>query len=451
MPHTATLRCLIAVLISAAPAFAANDAARTKCLDARNSPDQTIQSCTLIIDDRTEVAAEKFAAYLRRARAHFAKQDWDHSIIDYNSAIRLFPNVAGAYNERGAAYDRKGNRDRAIADYSTAIRIDPNNSLAYANRGLAHYKNEAYDLAIGDFDEAIRLDAKYSVAFNGRGVVYSKKGDHQKAIADFTEAIRLSPFYAIAYNNRGTARANIGNFDEAIADLQVAVRLKDDPKFYNELAWTYFRAGQPKAGLPYADHALRINPDYANGYDTRGSIYESLGKPINAIADFKRALSLDPSIASSAAALARLAQPDPASVTFSDVVQFAHRQGWRISLGDMCNKFELSWSGNDCAFQQLSVQETEGRNGLRGLNVPAASNSAPPYVLIFHLKPLVGEFFVVSPDGVLMRAFLRFKGTDYSRVSNEEMRQEFNKDLAYWTENFFRLKADLEAKGSGRK
>ncbi len=255
---------LIVALISSAPAFAANDALRAKCLDARNSPDQTIQSCTLIIDDRTEVAAEKFTAYLRRARAHFAKQDWDHSIIDYNSAIRLFPDVAGAYNERGAAYGRKGDRERAISDYSTAIRIVPGYSLAYSNRGLAHYKNEAYDLAIADFDEAIRLDPKYSVAYNGRGVAYSKKGDHRKAIADFNEAIHLNGFYANAFNNRSIAYANIGNFDQAIRDLRAAIQLKDNPNFYNELAWTYFRAGQAMAGLPYADHAVRLNPSYAN-------------------------------------------------------------------------------------------------------------------------------------------------------------------------------------------
>ena len=112
---------------------------------------------------------------------------------------------------------------------------------------------------------------------------------------------------------------------------------------------------------------------------------------------------------------------------------------------------ELPQSGDDCFFQQLSVQETEGRSDPRGLNVPTASNAVPPYALIFHFSPLVGEFFVVSPDGVLMKAFVRFKGADYSRVSNEDVSEEFNKDLAYWTKNFFRLKKGLEAERSGQK
>ena len=85
----------------------------------------------------------------------------------------------------------------------------------------------------------------------------------------------------------------------------------------------------------------------------------------------------------------------------------------------------------------------------RGFNVPAVSNAGRPYVLIFHLRPLVGEFFIVSPDGILMRAYLRFKGTDYSRVPNEEVQTRFNKNLAYWTTNFSRLKKTLEAEQPG--
>lgn len=147
----------------------------------------------------------------------------------------------------------------------------------------------------------------------------------------------------------------------------------------------------------------------------------------------------------------RFAQNGSASAIFLDVVRLVERQGWRTSLGDMCTKFWLPAGGNDCSFLQLSVQETEGRGDPRGLNVSVSPNSGTPYVLIFHLNPLVGEFFVVSPDGALLRVFVRFKGADYKRISNEEVREEFNKDIAYWMGNFVRLKSALEAERSGNK
>jgi hypothetical protein len=140
-------------------------------------------------------------------------------------------------------------------------------------------------------------------------------------------------------------------------------------------------------------------------------------------------------------------------VTFSDVVQYVQQQGWRVNLGNMCIKFELPRSGDDCLFRQFSLQDQrEADSDPRGFNVPAVWNTGAHYVVIFHLRPLVGEFFIVSSDGILMRAYLRFKGTDYSLVPNEEVQQEFdNKNFAYWTTNFSRLKKAIEAGRPGQK
>lgn len=435
----------MAALICAAPALAANEAAKSACQDARSSPDEKVLSCTRVIDDKEKSDGERFAAYVSRARAHFSKQDWDSSIADYDSAVRLVPDVAEIYDQRGAAYDRQGDRERAISNYSAAIRLNPSNPIAYSNRGLVHYKAGAYDRAIADFDEAIRLNPNYAAAYNGRGVAHSKSGDHRRAIADFTEAIRLNGFYANAYNNRGIAYANIGEFSQAIADIQAAVRLADNnANFYNELAWTYFRSGDTAVGLPYADQALHLNPSYANAYDTRGSIYEALGENAKAVADFKRALSLDSSLTSSTEALRRLAQSSPMFASFSDVIHLVQERGWQVDLGNICTELSLAKGAGGCAFKQLSVQEAEGRRDPRGFNVSALAQSAAPYVVVFHLNPLVGEFFVVSPEGHLISAFLRFKGTGYKHVPNEDVQAEFRKDIAYWTDNFARLKRGLE-------
>jgi hypothetical protein len=43
-----------------------------------------------------------------------------------------------------------------------------------------------------------------------------------------------------------------------------------------------------------------------------------------------------------------------------------------------------------------------------------------------------------------MTAFFRLKEMDYNRGSNEEVWEESNKDIAYWTNNFSRLTKVLE-------
>ena len=419
--------------------------------DAMRDMSYADPSCTSVIAGATEQAADKFVAYRGRARAYFTKQDWDRSIIDLDLAIQLFPSIAEAYIERGAAYDRKGDIARTISDFSTAINIAPRNPLAFGNRGSAHFRKAAYDLALADFDEAIRLDPRYSVAHNRRGVSHAMNGEYRKAIADFSEAIRQNGFYANAYYNRGKAYTGIGDFVSAISDLKMAVQIESNPNFYNELAWTYFRSGEALAGLPLADQALRLNPGYAAAYDTRAAIYEELGENLKAIADLKMALALDPALTSSASLLRRLTQNSTVAATFADVVQLVQKQGWRANLGDLCEKFDLPNSGKECVFHQISVEETKGQGDPRGLNVPTTSNGDPQYILIFHLKPLAGEFFVVSTDGLLIKAFVRFKGSDYNQVANEDVSAEFNEDITYWTKNFARLKQGLEAERSKPK
>jgi len=49
-----------------------------------------------------------------------------------------------------------------------------------------------------------------------------------------------------------------------------------------------------------------LEPDYAAALDTRGHIFEALGKREEAIADFRRAVASDPSMEGSRDALKRL-------------------------------------------------------------------------------------------------------------------------------------------------
>lgn len=139
----------------------------------------------------------------------------------------------------------------------------------------------------------------------------------------------------------------------------------------------------------------------------------------------------------------KLESPAPAS--FSDIVALAQHQGWRMNLRDLCRRFGLAQRSDDCIVRQLSFTEVEGPSHPRSFNVPATSSNASTDVLLFHLNPLMGEFFVVSSEGFLKAAFLRSKGTDYEQVANEVVRDEFDKDLAYWRANYLRMKEALSS------
>jgi tetratricopeptide (TPR) repeat protein len=131
-------------------------------------------------------------------------------------------------------------------------------------------------------------------------MVYSVKGDYDRAIADYTKAIELHPqnplpygLRGLAYNERGRGRNDLSDQDRAIADYTKMIEL--DPTnavTYNNRAWAYFTAGKAAQGLPDAEKSLELRPDNYHALDTRGSIFEALGRRDEAIADFRRAMSL---------------------------------------------------------------------------------------------------------------------------------------------------------------
>lgn len=131
-------------------------------------------------------------------------------------------------------------------------------------------------------------------------------------------------------------------------------------------------------------------------------------------------------------------------VAFAAVIAFVKRHGWPVELGRMCERFDLPQSRSECRFKQIAVDTTQDGLDNHGFNVPFKSGDAVGYVVIFHLRPLVGEFFAVSSDGDLIAALYRAKGTDYTPISNDEVRQASASEVSFWRTNLTDLERYFE-------
>ena len=151
----------------------------------------------------------------------------------------------------------------------------------------------------------------------------------------------------------------------------------------------------------------------------------------------------------------RLAAEPPTSTThvktfdpamMSELVGIVREHGWPANMGRMCATFNLG-SESNCNFKQMAVSEgSPGTVEDHGFNLPEISTGPDSYVVIFHLTPLVGNFFVVSPEGTLKASFYRAKGVDYTEIPNEDARRAFAVAGAFWKQNLPKLK-DLIAAG----
>jgi len=69
-------------------------------------------------------------------------------------------------------------------------------------------------------------------------------------------------------------------------------------KSYNNRGLTYSKLGNYEDAIADYTRAIRIDPDYANAYGNRGVAYNELGNYKDAIDDYTKAIRIDPDYAS---------------------------------------------------------------------------------------------------------------------------------------------------------
>lgn len=103
---------------------------------------------------------------------------------------------------------------------------------------------------------------------------------------------------------------------------------------------------------------------------------------------------------------------------------------------------------SSCRFKQISV-DVDDQLEVHAINLPSNKPDFAPYVVLFHLRPLVAEFFVVSPTGELLQTVYRAKGVGYTRIPNPEANAAFESERLYWQSNLAQFERHFQEPRSG--
>src|SRR6476646_4048262 len=79
---------------------------------------------------------------------------------------------------------------------------------------------------------------------------------------------------AFAFNNRGIAYQNKGQYDRAVQDYDHAIKL--NPKYaeaFYDRSNTYVAKGQYDRAIQDYDQAIKLNPNFASAFNNRGVAY----------------------------------------------------------------------------------------------------------------------------------------------------------------------------------
>lgn len=105
-------------------------------------------------------------------------------------------------------------------------------------------------------------------------------------------------------NNRGANLSAMGRFPEALAAYDQAIQLSSTDrtvpveKIWRNKAHLYDEIGGAREALECCDHAIEINPRYAEGWSLKASVLVSLNQYSDAVDCCDKAIELDPKLGS---------------------------------------------------------------------------------------------------------------------------------------------------------
>jgi tetratricopeptide (TPR) repeat protein len=181
-----------------------------------------------------------------------------------------------AHEYRALLNAQKKNYEGAVADYTRCLELaggEGQNVLYYRQRGNYLVELGPYERAVADFDAALKQAPDDAASLENRAYSYRQLGELEKAKSDYTQLSRLNP-------NRVSAYAHLGDIETLNKNFAAAL------ENYTKL--------------------IKLVPTEGRVYQARAANLEHLGRKEEAIADYRKALSLDPTLSESIEGLKRL-------------------------------------------------------------------------------------------------------------------------------------------------
>ena len=154
------------------------------------------------------------------------------------------------------------------------------------------------------FDNAIKVTTRNFVAENLYAGALGAEGDMAGAKAHIEKALELKPDYAGAHYNLGLVLLRERNFEKAREQFTTALQsLPRDPMIWNGLGVANINLGKPDEAISNYRKALELNPLYADAFTDLGAAYLSTGKFAESVEASEKALRYRPDVAESHATL----------------------------------------------------------------------------------------------------------------------------------------------------
>ena len=258
--------------------------------------------------------ADLVDAHYNLGYAYVEQGHYDQAIPHLERAIAIAPNLKRAHYNLARAYRESGNLEAATHAVTETLRLDSNYQRAHElanlikqahyNRGITYLNDERYSEAITAFQNAITLDPDFTTAHYNLGLTYLKMETYSRAVDALQKTITLDRSYKAAHH--ALALAYLGQQDLGKAREAARDALKLDVNY--QPARSLLEAIDPSFTPPETQPATPSEPEQPakqqpvakprqETHYELGIAYRDAKMHTEAIAEFRKAIDLDPDFA----------------------------------------------------------------------------------------------------------------------------------------------------------
>lgn len=240
---------------------------------------------------------EAYDSYIKAILLNFVNPEYRQIDLTSEAGFMKFVSIIQKMDDRNyenteSLYDIIGNRLPALSN-------------AFINEGVAKYQEQKWEESYAKFEKAVLIS---SLSFRADTQLYYFTSLAALKAKKFEEAVKLNDFLieakfgandderVLIILNQAVCYREIGKTDKMIETLQKGIEKYPNANYplVIELFNYYVNSEQNDKALEYINLAIQKNPNDPQFYVIRGTLNETLKLRDKAIADYKKAIELDP-------------------------------------------------------------------------------------------------------------------------------------------------------------
>ncbi|HLA83429.1 MAG TPA: tetratricopeptide repeat protein [Thermoguttaceae bacterium] len=247
------------------------------------------------LDEAVELSGSKIEPLRARGMLHVAMGHAELAAADFARVLELDPENVETYEEQAQVLIALRRFDQALVSVDKASELAPGSVMPLAIRSQIHAEMGNLEAAMHDLKQALALRPGNTYLLLLRADVYKKMNDLDAALDDVTRVLRQNPDLPQARNLRWSVLLDQRKLGQVISEMEEQLeRTPGDQDTLIQVAMLYTAQKQPKKAVEIYSKVLAGDADNLEALQGRANALLGVGKHAEAVADFNRAMKLDP-------------------------------------------------------------------------------------------------------------------------------------------------------------